>query len=380
MRRILALLLLAALGALAVWLYPLARPLARYGALPKGLDRPLNLLVLGVSPEYSGYHKRAPERFRGLTDTLLLVRLDPGANRVVVVSIPRDVWVNLPGHGWHKINAANPLGGPELSVRAVEALTGVRVDGYVMVSLEALRRAVDALGGVRLCVERPMHYTDRAAGLRIDLEPGCQRLDGAQAEAYLRFRKDALGDIGRIQRQQAFFQALKEQILSPWGLLRLPQAVAQAEPYVRTDLDRETIGRVLGFALKRPALVSLLLPGRFGNGWAVDQALWEEARRVYFEGQEVAPASSLGRVVAVVYGPGEEERAQEAARRLRAMGFRVLFRPVDQTPGRTEVLENGPGLLARDLAEALGVPYRVSGEAVLGADLTLRLGGDGRGL
>ena len=377
----LGILFLAAFSALAVWLYPLVRPVAKYGALPKALDRPLNLLVLGVTPEYVGYHRKAPERFRGLTDTLLLVRLDPGANQVVVLSIPRDVWVELPSYGWHKINAANPLGGPELAIRAVEDLLRVPVDAYVSVSLAALREAVDALGGVRVCVEKPMHYTDLAAGLRIDFEPGCQTLNGAQAEAYLRFRKDALGDIGRIQRQQAFLQALKEQLLTPMGLLRLPQAVARAEPYVRTSLGREEIGRILGFAMRHPILVSLLLPGRFGDGWVVDKTAWAELRRVYFEGQREAPIPELpGHLVALVYPPDEEEEAQKLAGRLRGMGLRVLLRESGLAPERTEVLENGPGLLAKALGEALGVPYRVSGEAALDADLTLRLGRDGRSL
>ena len=88
-----------------VWAFPLLGPLFRHGAVPNpfALKEPFTLLVYGSSPEYVEYHKRAPERFRGLADTILLVRLDPGANRVVVLSVPRDVWVLLPGHGWHKV-------------------------------------------------------------------------------------------------------------------------------------------------------------------------------------------------------------------------------------------------------------------------------------
>lgn len=244
MRRYLLLLLGLLLLGLVFWAYPLVGPLVRQGAPPNpaGLSTPLTLLVYGSSPEYLGYHKRAPERFRGLADTILLVRLDPVANRVVVLSIPRDVWVDLPGYGWHKVNAASPLGGPALMKEAVARITGVQADRYLVVSTEALRRGVDALGGVRVCVEKPMRYRDTAAGLDINLEPGCQVLDGKKAEGYLRFRKDALGDIGRIQRQQAFFHALKEQVLSPSGLLRLPRAVAAVEPYFQTDLTREDRG------------------------------------------------------------------------------------------------------------------------------------------
>jgi len=367
------------LAALALWAYPLLGPAVRQGALPsrEGLRAPLTLLVYGSSPEYAGYHKRAPERFRGLADTILLVRLDPLAHRVVVLSIPRDTWVNVPGYGWHKINAYSPLGGPELMKEAVAHLTGVRPERYLVVSTEALRRGVDALGGVRVCVEKPMRYRDTAAGLSIDLEPGCQVLNGVQAEGYLRFRKDALGDIGRVQRQQAFFHALKDQLLSPAGLLRLPRAVAAVEPYVRSDLTREERGAILGFAMKRPELVSLLLPGRFGGGWEVDEGAMRQLLALYFAGEaQEAEASLSGKLVALVYGPGQEALAERAQERLHALGLRVLRHPVDLAPARTEVLENGPGFLARALGEALGVPYRISGEAVLGAHLTLRLGGD----
>lgn len=381
MRRLLLLLPLALLVAVGIWAYPLLGPVVRHGAVPapEGLKAPLTVLVYGSSPEYVGYHKRAPERFRGLADAILLVRLDPGANRVVVLSIPRDVWVNLPGYGWHKVNAASPLGGPELMREAVRRITGVAAERYVVVSTEALRKGVDALGGVRVCVEKAMRYRDTAAGLDIHLEPGCQVLNGEQAEGYLRFRKDALGDIGRVQRQQAFLHALKDQILSPAGLLRLPRAVAAVEPYVQTDLTRGEKGAILGFAMKRPELVSLLLPGRFsGGGWAVDQEALGRLIALYFQGKTLGEEASLeGRLVALVYGPGQEALVEGAKERLHALGLRVLLHPVDLVPERTEVLENGPGALAGALGRALGVPYRVSGEAVLGADLTLRLGREG---
>jgi len=379
-RRLFLALLLVLLVALAFWAYPLLGPVARHGALPapEGLKEPLTILVYGSSPEYVGYHKRAEERFRGLADTILLVRLDPKANRVVVLSIPRDVWVDLPGYGWRKVNAASPLGGPELMKEAVARVVGVRPERYVVVSLEALRTLVDAIGGVRVCVERPMRYRDTAAGLVIDLEPGCRVLSGKEAEGYVRFRKDALGDIGRIQRQQAFFHALKEKLLSPAGLLRLPRAVAAVEPYVETDLTREEKGALLGLAMKRPELVSLLLPGRFGGGgWEVDQKALKALVERYFLGEGTGEEVSLkGLRVALVYGPGQEALAQRAEERLAALGLKVLLHPTDLPPGRTEVLENGPGFAAEALGKALGVPYRVSGEAVLGADLTLRLGGD----
>ena len=153
--------------------------------------------------------------------------------------------------------------------------------------------------------------------------------------------------------------------------------MAAVEPYVATDLTRGEKGALLGFLLRRPAFVSLLLPGRFAGGWAVDEAAWARLRAVYFEDREAWGEALAGKRAVVLFGPGQEALAQEAAERLKALGLSVSLRELALAPGRTEVLENGPGRLAQALGEALGVPYRVSGEAALGADLTLRLGREG---
>ncbi|RIH81938.1 Regulatory protein MsrR [Meiothermus luteus] len=380
MRRFLLWGLLLALVGVGWWTYPLLQPLLRYGALPRKLNEPLNLLVLGVAPEYKYYHQRAPENFRGLSDVNLLVRFDPKAHRISVLSIPRDVYVQIPGYGRYIINHANKFGGPELAKEVVENLTGVSIDAYLAVSVDAIRSGVDALGGLEVCVEKAMHYRDTAAKLEINLEPGCQRLNGAQAEGYLRFRHDPLGDIGRIQRQQNFFNALKQQLLSPAGLLRLPQALAQVEPHVRTDLTREEIGALLGFLATQPELVSLLTPGQFGQGWEVDQAGLRRLMDRYFSdlppSSEARPEDLRGRLVVVLYTAPQEAQAIGLRDRLRELGLRVLLREVEGPPPKSEVLTNGEAGLAQALGEALGLPYRISGEAALYGDLTVRLGPD----
>jgi len=376
---VLLLVLLFLLGA-AWWAYPVLQPLLHYGALPRKLERPLTVLLLGVAPEYKYYHQRAPENFRGLSDTNLLVRFDPNAKRIVVLAIPRDVYVRIPGYGWYIINHANKFGGPELAKQVVSELTGVGVDAYLAVSVEAIRKGVDALGGITLCVEKAMKYKDNAAKLDINLEPGCQHLDGVQAEGYLRFRQDALGDIGRVQRQQSFFHALRQQLLSPGGLLRLPRAIASVEPHVQTDLTREQIAGLIVFALQQPELVSLLLPGRFGRGWEVDRPGLERLVQRYFTDAVVAANASLedlqGRGVALLYAAGQEAVALEVRDKLRRLGLRVLLREVESAPPRSEVLANGASELAEALGIALGLPWRISGEAALYTDLTVRIGAD----
>jgi LCP family protein required for cell wall assembly len=310
----------------------------------------------------------------------LLVRFDPATKHISVLSIPRDVFVRIPGYGWHLINQANKFGGPDLARQVVSNLTGVEIDGYVAVSVEAIRNGVDALGGITVCVEKPMQYKDTAAKLDINLQPGCQHLGGTQAEGYLRFRHDALGDIGRIQRQQTFFNALQQQILTPVGLWRIPQAIASVEQNIRTDLTRDQIASLLGFAAQQPQLVSLLTPGQFGQGWEVNRAeLNKLVQRFFGDAPTVAQATHgdlRGQQAVVLYAAPQEAAAIEMRRKLRELGLRVLLREMESAPPRSEVISNGAAELAQVLGEAIGMPSRVSGESVLYADLTVRIGTD----
>lgn len=380
MRRFVPALILVLLAGLAWWAYPLLQPLIRYGSLPRTLHQPLTVLVLGIAPEYKYYHQRAPEELKGLSDVNLLVRFDPNAHRVVVLSIPRDTYVSIPGYGTYIINHANKFGGPQLAKTVFTNLTGVPIDAYVALSVEAIRAGVDALGGINVCVEKPMRYSDTAARLEINLEAGCQHLNGAQAEGYLRFRHDALGDIGRIQRQQTFFQALKTQVLTPSGLVHLPRAVAAVEQNIRTDLSRDQISALLGFAASQPQMVSLLAPGEFGQGWEVDQPALRGLVARYFVGtasNDKAQAVSLqSKTAVIVYATPQENGAIALRRKLRSLGMRVVLREAESAPPQSEVITNGEAELAQAAAEAVNLPWRISGEAALYSDLTVRLGSD----
>ncbi|WP_229328429.1 LCP family protein, partial [Streptomyces sp. UNOC14_S4] len=149
------------------------------------------------------------------TDTVMLVHLSAARDRATVVSLPRDTYTVLPArrdaagrpHPAHvqKLNAAYAEGGPSLSVRSVERLTGVHVDHYLEVDFAGFMRTVDLLGGVRVCTDRPLH--DSSSGL--DLPVGASTLNGGQALQYVRARHlDQVSDLGRMQRQQRFLAAL----------------------------------------------------------------------------------------------------------------------------------------------------------------------------
>lgn len=161
------------------------------------------------------------------TDTIMLVHLSADKERASVVSLPRDSYAEIPAHtdrntGKHhathpvKLNAAYAEGGPTLTVRTVEHMTGVKVDHYLEVDFTSFMKTVDAVGGVKICTAGPMK--DSYTGL--DLAAGTHELDGGQALQYVRSRHiDGASDLGRMQRQQKFIAALIKQASSSGVLL-----------------------------------------------------------------------------------------------------------------------------------------------------------------
>jgi LCP family protein required for cell wall assembly len=150
------------------------------------------------------------------TDSIILVHVPSGAGKPALISLPRDSYVPIPGHGRNKINASFAIGGPKLLVATIEQVTGVRIDGYVEIGFGGFASVVDSVGGVDICVPRNMK--DAYAG--INLKAGCQSLDGKNALGYVRARySDPLGDIGRVARQRQFLAAIMHKALSPATVL-----------------------------------------------------------------------------------------------------------------------------------------------------------------
>lgn len=189
-------------------------------------------------------------------DTIMLVHLDPDTSKTVVLSFPRDLWVNIPGHGTDKINSAFEggieNGGPELMAKTVFALTHIPINHYLYVDLNGFQQAVDKLGGVSMCI--PSYYVNTPGDLEavdaagnivyirysevghvadpytgLDVLPGCQHLGGTQALAYVRARHNLpcspIPDFARIGRQQQFMRALINQMLRPSEIAKAPGLV-----------------------------------------------------------------------------------------------------------------------------------------------------------
>lgn len=189
----------------------------------------MNILLVGSD------RRSKSDKSYGRSDTIILVHVDPQNNYLSTISFPRDLRVDVKGHGKQKLNAAYAYGGPALSIRTIQSLTGLDIDHFLEVDFNAFRDMTDELGGVYVEVDRRYYYNGWAYE-KIDLQPGLRLLSGRDALDYVRFRHDANLDFGRMERQQRFMSALRQQAMG-WDLgLKLPGLIGAFFDNVATDL------------------------------------------------------------------------------------------------------------------------------------------------
>jgi len=170
--------------------------------------KPQTLMILGSDRRPKNNAEGALGGSR--SDTIMLVRLDPGKKATAIMSLPRDLKVEIPGHGTDKINAAYEIGGPALTLETVKAVTKLPINHVINVHFNGFWRAVNAVGCVYADIDR-RYYNDSAEYSYINVQPGYQRLCGTKALQYVRFRHEDT-DIVRAARQQDFLRQTKQQI------------------------------------------------------------------------------------------------------------------------------------------------------------------------
>lgn len=171
-------------------------------------DEAVNFLVLGSDSRISAGDPSQWEAGAQRTDAIMLVHLSGDRQSAQVVSIPRDSWVPIPGHGEAKINAAFSYGGPALMIQTVEQLTGVRINHFAVTDFESFVKMTDALGGVQITIPE-----DISDGDSVSFTAGTHVLDGEEALAYARQRHGlSNGDFGRVQRQQNWMRAIMSKV------------------------------------------------------------------------------------------------------------------------------------------------------------------------
>jgi LCP family protein required for cell wall assembly len=213
------------------------------------------------------------------SDTILVLHIPSNGGRPVLISLPRDSYVTIPGYGQNKINAAYSFGGPKLLAQTVQNNTGLRIEHSIGIGFGGLVNVVDAIGGVRMCLPGPIH--DPASGL--NLKAGCQTLDGAEALGYVRTRHTfANQDLQRVQNQRLFLRALLRKMTSPGTLLNpfasIPAAFA-APGAVKVDSDTHLYQLLqLALALRNPQTTTVPIAVANYPTPAGDAVLWDHAR------------------------------------------------------------------------------------------------------
>jgi LCP family protein required for cell wall assembly len=377
------------------WLQALsAIPGGEWGSLLQyKLDRPLNILVLGIDRVLDA-PADSPQAFRGRSDTMLLMRFEPESHSLRLLSIPRDSRVEIPGAGYGKINDANVHGGAAVAAQVVsKTLNNVPIDRYLRVTTDTFKELVDLVGGVEVFVPYAMSYQDVTQKLDINLQPGRQTLNGEQAEQFARFRKDGYGDIGRVQRQQVLLKALQQRLYNPAILLRLPQALKIFQKNVDTNLSWEEMLALVNFArgLQREDTQMVMLPGRFSQPEEYDSSFWLISRQgrnrvmqQYFkvgsEGQLASEPTSRRLRIGIQNATDDPGLANRLQGYLAKQEYRHVYLLPDspQKLQETEiVVQKGDLQAAANLKTVLQLGrVEASSTGDLDSDLTVRLGSD----
>jgi LCP family protein required for cell wall assembly len=226
----------------------------------------MNVLIIGLDTRDTAAR----------ADTIMLLSLSQKSGEINIISIPRDMRVQIPGYGMDKINHSYAYGGLPLTRQTVEDFLDIRIDHYIITDFEGFINIVDILGGIELDVEKKMRYY--GIDVTIELDPGLQPMDGEKALQYVRFRSDEEGDFGRVRRQQIFLKTLLREVIAFKNILKFPQILPEIAQNIKTDME---LSQALKLAnrLKNVEIEEIntfTLPGRAGDIEGISYVLPEE--------------------------------------------------------------------------------------------------------
>ena len=228
---------------------PMDQQLQSDGPNPDPWDGKSRVTVLVMGLDYRDWEAGDPPR----SDTMLLFTLDPLTNTAGILSIPRDLWVNIPGYDYAKINTAYflgevnnlPGGGPGLAVETVKQFLGVPINYYAQIDFNAFVRFIDEINGVKITVEEPMTIAILGSNKKVELEPGTYTLPGDHALAYARNRKTDGGDFDRARRTQQVIIGVRDRILDfkmlPTLVVKAPVLFSELSAGVRTNMTLDQV-------------------------------------------------------------------------------------------------------------------------------------------
>ena len=331
----------------------------------------------------------------------MVVHIDPDQNYLSVLSLPRDLRVNIPGHGKGKLNTAFAYGGPALAIKTIEQTTGVDINHYLEVGFDAFARHRGLTGRGLRGRRQALLSTTTGTTSPSTCSPGYQLLDGADALDYVRFRHDRNMDFGRMERQQRFMTALREQAMG-WDLpFKLPGLISALFRNVTTDLDANEILRLAkwGIGLSGDRIRAITLAEALPTIGGASYVVVTEQQLAKAVSQLLNVADTPGRrpsrpphpllpprppkrldlsgiTVDVLGASGRAGEAGAAAEWLRSLGIAVGTAGDDSSKAvERSAIEYPSGMLAdaRRVAEATGV-RRVTRDSV--DRVTLLIGKD----
>jgi LCP family protein required for cell wall assembly len=249
---------------------PTSAPPENFPTASGKLDKTLNVLLLGSD--------QRPGDPVWRTDVIMVAFLDTDNGRAAVLSLPRDLYVNIPTRGWDRINIADfwgeytkyPGGGPGLLSRVIADNFGIRIDKYARVNFDGFTKIVDTLGGIDVNVPCALEddFVDPTSptGFRhFKVEAGMQHMNGEMALMFVR-QRHGTGDISRAQRQQRVIFALREKLVSPEVITKIPQLYDQLQNAVQTDFGPLDVPRLAQIG-------SRIKPGNI-RGRVIDETMW----------------------------------------------------------------------------------------------------------
>jgi polyisoprenyl-teichoic acid--peptidoglycan teichoic acid transferase len=324
----------------------------------------------------------------GRTDTIELVVADRATPRVAMVSIPRDLWVPIPGYGEERINAAFEFGGSQTAKQTVSNLLSQHVDRYLLIGLQGVRDVVDAVGGVDITVAQAIHddtYPTDDYGIQtVDIPAGRQHMDGDTALKYARTRHQD-SDFARSARQQQVVAAVRTALLSPTNWPRIPAVAAAVRQSIQTDLSPLDVIAIGAAVLRQQGDPDHLVI----DTKLVTEVTGLDGAYLLDPKPELKPAvarflgaGSSTTSVEILNAAGVAGLAARTADRLTQGGFVISsVGDAPRTQPQTTILaRTGARNAAEQVATTLGVPTaRVTESASLGtADVQVTLGADAR--
>jgi LCP family protein required for cell wall assembly len=361
-----------------------------------GTDR-INILLLGID-------KRDDEPIAGTrSDTMMVVSIDPVSKSAAMVSLPRDMWVNIPGctarmgcsGGQQRINFAHAVGGPDMARQTVTADFGIPINFYARVDFRGFEQLIDAAGGVVVDVDRPVkddeYPTPDYGYQRIYFAPGPQMMDGGSALQYARSRH-GMSDFARAGRQQKVIVSLRNRALQLNMLARAPELVGIAQKSLSTDLSPVQMLSLakLVSQIGSDSITNLVIdqnyvtPFKGQDGADLLQPNVPAIRSAIALAQRSAAHPELRAKVEVLNGSGTVGLGQKAADYLTAQGFNVVrIAAAERSDYRSSVVQ----VLTEDkgTAQAVATTLRVPVTAIsalptpnASADIRIVLGQDFR--